>query len=430
MKRDNSERLFAEAQKYLPGGVSSPVRAFKAVGANPLFITRGHGARLTDADGNELIDYVCSWGPLILGHCHHEVISALRDALERGTSFGAPTELELELARMISDAIPSIEMMRFVSSGTEAAMSAIRLARAFTGRDKMIKFAGCYHGHSDGLLARAGSGIATLGIADSPGVPSSYAEHTLVLPYNDIQAVEQVFERRAGEIAAVIVEPVAGNMGVVLPGPGFLEDLRRLTARAGSLLIFDEVITGFRLGYGGFQNSCGIPPDLTCLGKVIGGGLPIGAYGGRRDVIEMVSPSGPVYQAGTLSGNPLATTAGIQTLRILGRPGTYEHLEASASHLADGILTAATDTGLRVRLNRVGSMLTVFFTPEPVTDYDSARQSDLSMYGRVFRHLLARGVYWPPAQFEATFVSTAHDADDIDLTVAAFQEAFRSLVSG
>lgn len=429
MRRENSEWLFAEAQKYLPGGVSSPVRAFKAVGTNPLFITRGRGSRIIDVDSNELIDYVCSWGPLILGHCHSEVVSALKEAIERGTSFGAPTELEVELARLISEAIPSMEMVRFVSSGTEATMSAIRLARAFTGRDDVVKFAGCYHGHSDGLLAKAGSGVTTFYIADSPGVPSSYVEHTLVAPYNDIRTVEQVFERRPGGIAAVIVEPVAGNMGVVLPKPGFLEDLRRITADTGSLLIFDEVITGFRLRYGGVQASYDIVPDLTCLGKVIGGGLPIGAYGGRREIMQMVSPSGPVYQAGTMSGNPLATTAGIKTLGILSRTGTYEQLEASASRLAIGILQAANAAGLRVQLNRMGSILTLFFTSEPVTDYDSARLSDLSMYSRAFQQLLAQGVYWPPAQFEAAFVSTAHDSEDIATTIISFQKVFHSLTS-
>jgi len=429
MKRENSERLFSEAQNYLPGGVSSPVRAFKAVGQNPLFITRGQGSRIIDADGNELIDYVCSWGPLILGHCHSQVVSSLKKAVDLGTSFGAPTQLEVELARLICEAIPSIGMVRFVSSGTEATMSAIRLARAFTGRDKVVKFAGCYHGHSDGLLAKAGSGVATFGIADSPGVPASYVEHTLVAPYNDVSSLEQVFERHGDEVAAVIVEPVAANMGVVLPELGFLEGLRRLTTETGSLLIFDEVITGFRLRYGGVQTSYGITPDLTCLGKVIGGGLPIGAYGGRRDIMEMVSPSGPVYQAGTLSGNPLATTAGIQTLGALSQPGTYQQLEASSSHLGNGIAQAAAEAGLRVQVNRVGSILTVFFAPGPVTDYDSARLSDLSMYRRVFQQLVAQGIYWPPAQFEAAFVSTAHTSEDIGETIVAFQEAFHSLAS-
>ena len=429
MKRQQSEKLFAEARRYLPGGVNSPVRAFKAVGGSPLFITRGRGSRIYDADGNEFIDYVNSWGPLILGHSHPRIVTALKKAVDNGTSFGAPTRLETELARAICSAMPAIEMVRLVNSGTEATMSAIRLARAFTNRDKIIKFAGGYHGHSDGLLAKAGSGLATLGITDSPGVPKSYVEHTLVCPYNDITAVERLFSHHPTGIAAIIVEPVAANMGVVAPQAGFLEGLRKLTKEFGALLIFDEVISGFRLGYGGAQELYGINPDLTSLGKIIGGGLPVGAYGGRRDIMQMVAPEGPVYQAGTLSGNPLAMTAGIETLKILSRAGTYEQLETKSRRLEEGITEAAAKTGVRVKVSRVGSLLTIFFSEEMPVDYDTAKMADTKTYAGFFGRLLAQGIYWPPSQFEAAFVSTAHSDDDIQATVEAIERVFASLVS-
>ncbi|MBI4282917.1 MAG: glutamate-1-semialdehyde 2,1-aminomutase [Chloroflexi bacterium] len=425
-KQKRSRELFQEAQRYLPGGVDSPVRAFKAVGGTPPFIVKGRGSKIYDADGNEFIDYVCSWGPLILGHAHPQVTQALKRAIERGTSFGAPTELETILARMVSTAMPSIEMLRFVNSGTEATMTALRLARAFTGRDKIIKFAGGYHGHSDGLLAKAGSGVATLGIPDSPGVPLSYAQNTLLAPYNDAKAIEQLFQRYPKEIAAIIVEPVAANMGVVPPQPGFLASLRSLTAEFGALLIFDEVITGFRVAYGGAQALYDITPDLTCLGKIIGGGLPVGAYGGRREVMEMMAPLGPVYQAGTLSGNPLAMTAGIETLKLLSQPGVYRQLETRASSLETGITRAAAETGSSLRTARVASLLTAFFTTKPVMDYESAAQSDTALFGRFFHQLLSEGIYWPPSQFEAAFVSLAHSDEDIQTTVRAIAKALGS----
>ncbi|HEX78300.1 MAG TPA: glutamate-1-semialdehyde 2,1-aminomutase [Dehalococcoidia bacterium] len=430
MNRQRSRELFAEAQRYLPGGVNSPVRAFKAVGGEPLFIRRGQGSRIYDEDGNEFVDYVCSWGPLILGHSHPQVMAALKRALEHGTSFGAPTQLETTLAQMICTAMPSLEMVRFVSSGTEATMSALRLARAFTARDKVVKFAGGYHGHSDGLLARAGSGMTTLGIPDCPGVPTSYASNTLVAPYNDVEAVARLFQDFGAEIAAVIVEPVAANMGVVPPRPGFLESLRDLTQRSGALLIFDEVITGFRVAYGGAQAHYGVTPDLTCLGKVIGGGLPIGAYGGRRDIMEQVAPLGPVYQAGTLSGNPLAMTAGIETLKVLSQPGVYSALDAKSSLLQEAMTAAAAQAGLSVSIPRVGSMLTVFFTRGLVLDYESARRADTELYSRFFQQMLMQGIYWPPSQFEAAFVSMAHSDEDIASTGAAAGKAFASLASG
>ncbi len=422
MHRKRSDELLAEAQRYLPGGVDSPVRAFKAVGGSPVFIERGEGSRVWDEDGNEFIDYVCSWGPLILGHAHPDVVRALKRAAERGTSFGAPTTLETELARMVCDALPSVEMVRFVSSGTEAAMSAVRLARGFTGRDKIVKFAGCYHGHSDGLLAKAGSGVATLGLPDSPGVPAGYTQSTLVAPYNDLDAVKRLFERHP-DIAAVIVEPVAANVGVVPPQAGFLEGLRGLTRSSGALLIFDEVITGFRVGYGGAQGLYGVAPDLTCLGKAIGGGLPVGAYGGRGEVMRMVAPEGPVYQAGTLSGNPLAMTAGIETLKVLQQGDVYAGLESKSARLEQGMAAAASRAGIPVYISRVGSLLTAFFTAGRVTDYDSAGSADTERFGGFFRGLLERGVYWPPSQFEAAFVSLAHSDTDIEATIEAIGQA-------
>ena len=413
----NSQELFNEAQRYLPGGVDSPVRAFKAVGGTPPFMVRGDGSKIYDADGNKFIDYVCSWGPLILGHSHPQVVEKLRQAIERGTSFGAPTEMEITLARMICAAMPSIEMIRFVNSGTEATMTALRLARAFTGRDRIVKFAGCYHGHADGLLAKGGSGLATLGIPDSPGVPLGYAQNTLVTSYNNSEAVEQLFQRYPEEIAAVIVEPVAANMGVVPPQPGFLASLRKLTNEFGALLIFDEVITGFRVAYGGAQALYGITPDLTCLGKIIGGGLPVGAYGGRREIMEMMAPVGPVYQAGTLSGNPLVMTAGIETIKVLSQPGVYHQLEARSSSLEEGLVKAASESGIGLHISRVASLLTVFFTAKPVVDYESAKQANTTLFGRFFHRLLAEGIYWPPSQFEAVFVSLAHSDEDIQTTI-------------
>jgi len=416
-KLSHSKQLFLEAQSYLPGGVDSPVRSFKAVGGTPPFIVKAKGSKIYDADGNDYIDFVGSWGTLILGHSHPRVVAALKEAVERGTSFGAPTELEITLAKMICTAMPSIEMLRFVNSGTEATMSALRLARAFTGKDKIIKFAGCYHGHADGLLVKGGSGLATLGIPDSAGVPSSYAENTLVAPYNNVEAVRQIFELYPKQIAAVIVEPVAANMGVVPPQPGFLARLRHLTSEFSALLIFDEVITGFRVAYGGAQGLYKITPDLTCLGKIIGGGLPIGAYGGKREIMEMIAPVGPVYQAGTLSGNPLVMTAGIETVKLLGQPGVYEQLEARSSTLAEGIGRAAAKAGARLHVSRVASLLTLFFAGKPVTDYESARKSDAVTFRSFFQKLLSEGIYWPPSQFEAAFVSLAHSDQDIQTTI-------------
>jgi len=418
MKTERSEELFRRAQALIPGGVNSPVRAFRSVGGNPRFIARGEGSHLFDADGNEYIDYVGSWGPLLLGHRHPEILEALEKALEIGTSFGAPTEAEIELAEAICEAVPSIEMVRLVNSGTEATMSAIRVARGFTGRDLTIKFEGCYHGHVDSLLVKAGSGMATLGIPDTQGVPRRFADTTIALPFNSVEAVEQAFRAHPDEIAAVIVEPVVGNMGCVPPSPGFHETLREITQQHGALLIFDEVMTGFRVAFGGAQERYGIRPDLTTLGKVIGGGLPVGAYGGRKDIMSKVAPSGPIYQAGTLSGNPLAVAAGLAMLRHLkAHPEIYGRLEASAAKLC-----AEVPPGITV--NRVGSMFTFFFTPGPVTDWESAKACDSSRYGRFFRAMLDRGVYLAPSQFEAAFVSAVHTDSDITKTIAAAREAF------
>jgi glutamate-1-semialdehyde 2,1-aminomutase len=422
-----SRELFEQAQRYLVGGVDSPVRAFKAVGGTPLFIQRGKGSKVYDEDGNALVDYVGSWGPLILGHCHSRVVAATRKAVERGSSFGAPTELEITLAQMVSEAMPSVEMVRFVTSGTEATMSAIRLARAFTGRNKIVKFAGCYHGHSDGLLAKAGSGIATLGIPSSPGVPDSWTTETLIASYNSEKAVEELFHKFGSDIAAVIVEPIAGNMGLVLPKSGFLQRLRSLTKASGSLLIFDEVITGFRVGYGGAQELYGVKPDLTCLGKVIGGGFPVGAYGGRRDIMQMVAPLGTVYQAGTLAGNPVAMTAGIETLTILKRPGFYEELERKSALLANGIAQVAGKAGIVIQLPRLGSMFTVFFAKELVKDYETALKADTALYAKFFHGMLSQGIYLPPSQFETAFVSVAHTDKDIQVTVEAASKTFSAL---
>jgi glutamate-1-semialdehyde 2,1-aminomutase len=418
MKHSRSEELFRRAVEIIPGGVNSPVRAFRSVGGNPPFIARGQGAHIFDVDGNEYIDYVCSWGPLLLGHRHPEIVAALERALRTGTSFGAPTEAEVELAEAIRDAVPSVEMVRLVNSGTEATMSAIRVARGFTGRDLVVKFEGCYHGHVDSLLVKAGSGVATLGIADTRGVPKAFCDTTIALPYNRPEAVEEAFRAHGKRIAAVIVEPVAGNMGCVAPLAGYLEALREITARHGALLIFDEVMTGFRVAFGGAQERFGIRPDLTTLGKVIGGGLPVGAYGGRKDIMSIVAPSGPVYQAGTLSGNPLAVAAGLAMLRHLkAHPEVYGQLEARAAELC-----GAAPAGVTV--NRVGSMFTFFFTEGPVTDYESAKRSDTACFGRYFRAMLERGIYLAPSQFEAAFVSAAHTEEDIRKTVAAAGEAF------
>jgi glutamate-1-semialdehyde 2,1-aminomutase len=425
-----SHGLYSEAQRYMPGGVNSPVRAFSVVGGEPLFIARGEGSYIYDVDGRRYIDYVLSWGPLILGHAHPQVVAALKEAAERGISYGAPTTLETELAKRVVEAVPSIEMVRFVNSGTEATMSALRLARAHTGRSKIIKFEGCYHGHADFLLVRAGSGVTTLGLPDSAGVPEGIARDTLVAPYNDLPAVDRLFSENRGEIAAVIVEPVAGNMGVIPPEPGFLAGLRAVTEAEGALIVFDEVITGFRVAYGGAQALYGVMPDLTCLGKVIGGGLPVGAYGGRREIMAMVAPLGPVYQAGTLSGNPLCMTAGIETLKVLAEPGAYERLEERSARLADGLRTAAEAAGTPIFQTRVGSMFCTFFSAERVVDYASAKRSDTNRYALFFRAMLASGVYLAPSQFEAGFLSLAHSEQDIERTVQAAEGAFAGLSGG
>ena len=418
MTRETSERLFAEALELLPGGVSSPVRAFRAVGGSPLFIARGEGAYLVDVDGNRYVDYVLSWGPLILGHAHPRVVAALEEALRDGTSFGAPSPLELDLARLVRDAMPSVELVRFVSSGTEATMSALRVARAFTGRSRIVKFVGCYHGHADLLLVQAGSGVATLGLPDSPGVTAGAVGDTLTARFNDLDAVEQLFAAH-DDIAAVIVEPVAGNMGLVLPQPGFLEGLREVTAANGALLVFDEVMTGFRVHLGGAQALYGVTPDLTTLGKVIGGGLPVGAYGGKREIMELVAPAGPVYQAGTLSGNPLAMTAGIETLRALAEPGVWDGLERATARLEAGLISL----GDGVQVARAGTMFGMFFSDVPVTSWDEAKEADTARFAAFHRALLERGVYLAPSQFEAGFVSTAHGDAEIDATLSAAREA-------
>ena len=422
-----SSEFFARAQKILVGGVDSPVRAFRAVGGSPLVIDRASGARLIDADGREYLDYVCSWGALILGHAHPEIVAAIADQASRGTSYGMTSPLEIELGEKITRAITSVEMVRFVSSGTEAAMSALRLARAFTARDLVIKFEGCYHGHSDSFLSEAGSGLATLGIAACPGVPDAFASLTLNAPYNDVPAVENLFRQHAGKIAAVIVEPVAANMGVVAPAPGFLEGLRAITQREGALLIFDEVITGFRVAYGGAQSVYKIDPDLTVMGKIIGGGLPVAAYGGKRRIMERVAPLGPVYQAGTLSGNPLAMRAGLATLPKLEAAGFYEEVNRKAQRLAEGLRVALKESGVAGQVNVAGSLLTIFFTDQPVRNYADAKKSDSARFAAFFHGMLDRGIFLAPSQYEALFVSAAHTDADIDRTISAARETLASI---
>lgn len=422
-----SGKLFRKALKIIPGGVNSPVRAFKAVGGNPLFIKKAKGSRIYDVDGNEYIDYVLSWGPLILGHSHPKVVNALKSAVENGTSYGAPNELEIELAELVKKVYPSIEKIRMVNSGTEATMSAIRVARGFTGRDKIIKFEGCYHGHADGLLVKAGSGAATFGIPDSPGVPKSYARNTITLPFNDIKRLKETVNKEWKSIACVILEPVVGNIGCVLPRPGFLENVRKLTEKYNIVLIFDEVMTGFRVSLGGAQEHYGIRPDMTCLGKVIGGGLPVGAYGGKREIMSMVAPEGPVYQAGTLSGNPLAMTAGVETLKILMQKGIYERILEKASLLENELRDAARKAGVRTKFYRAGTMFCTYFTDKEVFDYQTAKASDTEKFSRFFRGMLNRGINLAPSQFEAGFISLAHSEADIKKTGDAAYKTFKEV---
>ncbi|HEV2912434.1 MAG TPA: glutamate-1-semialdehyde 2,1-aminomutase [Pyrinomonadaceae bacterium] len=425
---DRSTELFARAVELIPGGVNSPVRAFRGVGGTPRFIRSARGATMTDVDGRTYIDYVGSWGPMILGHADPLVLDALHDALGRGTSYGAPTELEVEVAAEIIDAVPSIEMVRMVNSGTEATMSAIRLARGVTGRTKLVKFEGCYHGHGDSLLVKAGSGVATLGLPDSPGVPAQLATSTLTVPFNDLSALERVFDEHGADVAAVIIEPVVGNMGCVAPLEGYLQQVRELVSRAGALLIFDEVMTGFRLARGGAQELYQVTPDITTLGKIIGGGLPVGAYGASRHLMEHIAPAGAIYQAGTLSGNPLAMTAGLATLRRLRDASVYERLERAGARLSSGLTEAAREVGVKTITNRVGSMWTTFFTTEAVTDWATASRSDRALYGKFFHAMLGEGVYLAPSQFEAGFISIAHTDELIDRTIEAARSAFKTMV--
>jgi len=424
-----SHKLFLEAQEYIPGGVNSPVRAWRAVGGNPLFVQRGYGCRVVDADGKQYIDYVGSWGPLIVGHAHPRVARALEETLKRGTSFGAPTAREIELAKLIVAAVPSIEKVRLTSSGTEAAMTALRLARGHTGRAKIVKFAGCYHGHSDALLVRAGSGALTLSLPDSQGVPEAFASQTLVAEWNDLASVEAYFKAEPGAIAAIIVEPVPGNMGLVLPELEFLQALRALSRDYGAVLIFDEVISGFRLAYGGAQEFYNVEPDLTCLGKIVGGGLPLAAVGGKREIMDLLAPLGPVYQAGTLSGNPLAVTAGIETLKLIGSPGTYARLAELGTQMAEGLRKAVLDAGVVACVNQLGSMFTVFFGVEQVRDYASATRSDTKIFARYFQGMIERGIYLPPSQFETAFISLVHGEAEVQETLAAARAVLSSLRS-
>ncbi|MRN56219.1 glutamate-1-semialdehyde 2,1-aminomutase [Paenibacillus monticola] len=425
-REEASREAFAEAKQYIPGGVNSPVRAFKSVGLTPIYVDRGVGSRIYDIDGNSFIDYVCSWGPLIMGHAHPEVVKALQETLVKGTSFGAPTLLETEMAKMVVERVPSVDIVRMVNSGTEATMSAIRLARGVTGRSKILKFEGSYHGHADSLLIKAGSGVATLGLPDSPGVPEGVAMNTITVPYNDLEAVKIAFERYGNELAAVIVEPIAGNMGVVPPLPGFLEGLRKVTIGYGSLLIFDEVMTGFRVNRSCAQGLFGITPDVTCFGKVIGGGLPVGAYGGRRDIMEQIAPTGPIYQAGTLSGNPLAMAAGLTTLKLL-TPEVYDRLELLGARLEAGLKRNATEAGIPLTINRVGSMVCPFFTEGAVTNFDTAKTSNLEIFRRYFGKMLDQGISVPPSQFEGMFVSAVHSEQDIDDTIEGHYQALKAL---
>jgi len=422
----NSAELFRRAQDVTPGGVNSPVRAFRGVGGDPFFVARAEGARMWDADGNEYIDYVLSWGPLILGHAHAAVVEAVRDAALRGTSYGAPTEAEVQLAEAVREIVPSMERLRFVNSGTEATMSAVRLARGFTGRDLLLKFDGCYHGHGDSFLVKAGSGVATLGLPNSPGVPAELSGLTLTAPFNDVAAVEEIFRVHAGRIAAVILEPVVGNSGLIAPDGDFLPALRRITEQDGALLVFDEVMTGFRVAPGGAQELFGIRPDLTTLGKVIGGGLPVGAYGGRRDVMDWIAPVGPVYQAGTLSGNPLAMAAGLAQLRMLREEKPYPALEARTRRLVDGLLANAAELGVPASGGSFGSMWGIFFHPGPVRSFDDAKAADVALFRRFFHEALDRGVFFAPSAFEAGFLSTAHTEADVDETLARSREALRA----
>jgi len=427
MKHKKSRELFRKAKRLIPGGVNSPVRAFNAVGGDPLFINSAGGSKIYDVDGNEYIDYVLSWGPMILGHSHPKVVNALKKALEKGTSYGAPTPLEIELATMIRNVYPSMEVIRMVNSGTEATMSAIRAARGYTGRDKIVKFEGCYHGHADGLLVKAGSGLATFGVPTSPGVPKDYARNTITLPYNDLKAFRQICEKAGKNISCVILEPVVGNSGCILPKPGYLEGLRKITKKHGIVLIFDEVMTGFRVSFGGAQKAFKIKPDMTCLGKVIGGGLPVGAYGGKKEIMRMIAPDGPVYQAGTLSGNPLAMTAGIENLKILSKPDTYKKLMVKSAALEDALKDAAKRAGIATKFYRAGTMFCTYFTNKEVYNFADAAATDTAKFGRFFIKMLEKGVNLAPTAYEAGFMSLAHSNSDIKKTARAAYEAFKEL---
>ncbi len=427
MKTNTSQNLFERAQKSIPGGVSSPVRACKSVGCDPVFIERAAGSKVYDADNNEYVDFVCSWGPMILGHNYPKVVEAIKDALANGTSFGAPTPLEVKLAELVCDAMPSVEKVRFVNSGTEATMSAIRLARGYTGKNVVVKFDGCYHGHADAFLVKAGSGVVTLGIPGSPGVPEDVVKNTISIPYNDFETLEKTLTDESLDIACVIIEPVAANMGVIPPAPGFLEKLREITTAQGIVLIFDEVITGFRLSLGGAQAKFNVMPDMTCMGKIIGGGLPVGAYGGKKEIMDMVAPIGPVYQAGTLSGNPLAMAAGIATMEAMAAPGFYDRLDAKASSYAAELTSLSQKYSMGTTLNRVGSVMTTFFTEEPVTDFDSAMKSDADKFGVFYREMLSQGIYLAPSQFEAAFISDAITEADLALALEKTESSFRKM---